>query len=39
MERNQKSRRPDALDILRERLARGEIDAEEYEARRKALDS
>jgi len=27
-----------ALDILKERLARGEIDPEEYEARRKALE-
>ena len=39
MERDQKSRRPDALDILRERLARGEIDPDEYEARRKVLES
>ena len=39
MERDQKSRRPDALDILKERLARGEIDPEEYEARRKVLES
>lgn len=28
-----------ALDILKERLARGEIDPEEYEARKKALES
>jgi len=27
-----------ALDILKERLARGEIDPEEYEARRKVLE-
>ena len=30
-------RRTDALDILKERLARGEIDPEDYEARRKHL--
>ena len=34
-----KSSKSSALDILKERLARGEIDPEEYEARRKALDS
>ncbi|PQO22934.1 hypothetical protein C2I36_10490 [Rhodobacteraceae bacterium WD3A24] len=28
----------EALEILRERLARGEIDPEEYEARRKVLE-
>jgi len=28
----------DALDILKDRLARGEIDPEEYEMRRKALE-
>ncbi len=39
IERNEMSRRPDALEILRERLARGEIDPEEYEARRKVLKS
>jgi putative membrane protein len=39
MERDGKVRQPDALDILKERLARGEIDPEEYQARRKALDS
>lgn len=39
MERDGKTHRPDALDILKERLARGEIDAEEYQARRKALES
>lgn len=39
MERDRRSRRPDALEILRERLARGEIDPEEYEARRKVLES
>ncbi|MZR15005.1 hypothetical protein GQE99_18450 [Maritimibacter sp. DP07] len=31
------SRAPDAVDILRERLARGEIDVEEFEARKAAL--
>ena len=30
--------KPSALDILKERLARGEIDPEEYRARRKALE-
>ncbi len=39
MQRDRKSRRPDALEILKERLARGEIDLDEYEARRKALES
>lgn len=40
MERDGKGRGKsrDAHDILRERLARGEIDPEEFEARRKALD-
>lgn len=28
-----------ALDILRERLAKGEIEPEEFETRRKALES
>ncbi|WP_102225420.1 SHOCT domain-containing protein [Acidimangrovimonas sediminis] len=38
MERNGAPRGPAALDILKERLAKGEIDPEEYEARRKALE-
>ena len=38
MERDRTSRNS-ALDILKERLARGEIDPEEYEARKKALES
>lgn len=38
IERNPGARRPDALDILKERLARGEIDPAEYEARRKVLE-
>lgn len=29
----------DALDILRERLAKGEIEPEEFDTRRKALES
>ena len=31
--------RPTALDVLRERYARGEIDKEEYEERRKTLST
>ncbi len=31
-------RRSDALDILKERLARGEIDVEDFETRRKHLE-
>ncbi|WP_439155352.1 SHOCT domain-containing protein [Yoonia sp.] len=31
------AKRTDALEILRQRLAKGEIDPEEFEARRKAL--
>lgn len=38
IERGATTRRPDALDILKERLARGEIDPAEYEARRKVLE-
>jgi putative membrane protein len=30
--------RPDALDVLRERYARGEIDEAEFEARRRVLE-
>ncbi|HEV2415144.1 MAG TPA: SHOCT domain-containing protein [Candidatus Dormibacteraeota bacterium] len=29
--------RQDAIDVLKERFARGEIDAEEYEGRRRVL--
>ena len=32
-------KRSSALDILQDRLARGEIDAEEYQARKNALDA
>ncbi len=32
------STRPDALEILRERYARGEIDADEYNIRRRELE-
>jgi len=32
------ARRADPLDILKERLARGEIDVDEYERRRRALE-
>ena len=36
----QQSERPDqALEILKQRYAEGEIDTEEYEARRRALDN
>lgn len=38
MERDHK-RSNSALDILKERLARGEIEPEEYEARRKVLEA
>ena len=34
----QKNGTSSALDILKERLAKGEIDPEEYQARRKALE-
>jgi putative membrane protein len=30
---------PDPLDVLRDRFARGEIDAEEYERRRHVLEA
>jgi putative membrane protein len=33
------ARKNDALETLKQRLARGEIDIEDYEARRKALES
>lgn len=33
------SRRQSALDILKDRLAKGEIDTEDYEARRKVLEA
>jgi putative membrane protein len=33
-----KDKRSSALDILQERLARGEIDADEYQIRKKALE-
>jgi putative membrane protein len=34
-----RSRSEDALDILKERFARGEIDQSEYERRRRLLDA
>ena len=36
---NMRSRGENALDILKERLARGEIDQNEYEQRRRLLDA
>jgi putative membrane protein len=36
-ERSGDAQRPDALTILRERLARGEVTVEEYEQRRRHL--
>ena len=33
-----KERRRDALDVLEERFARGEIDEQEFEARRRTLE-
>ncbi|MDE3027113.1 MAG: SHOCT domain-containing protein [Paracoccaceae bacterium] len=38
MDRNQGGRTSNAMGILKERLARGEIDSAEYEARRKILE-
>lgn len=38
IERGPGQSRSNALDILKERLAKGEIDPEEYQARRKALE-
>ncbi|HUB47177.1 MAG TPA: SHOCT domain-containing protein [Acetobacteraceae bacterium] len=35
--RGAKHKQPDALEILRQRYARGEIDRDEYEERRKVL--
>ena len=35
---SRKGRSSSALEILQERLARGEIDTEEYQARKKALE-
>lgn len=37
--RSRDQARSDAIDILRERFARGEIDEEEFHARRKTLES
>ena len=34
-----RSRRQDALDILKERFARGEIDQDEYQKRRRLLQA
>ncbi|HEY0721990.1 MAG TPA: SHOCT domain-containing protein [Gammaproteobacteria bacterium] len=36
--RSSGSRRPDAVDILKERYARGEISLEEYEERKRNLE-
>ncbi|OOY05404.1 hypothetical protein B6V73_19105 [Thioclava sp. JM3] len=38
MERGPSRSQSTALDVLKERLAKGEIDPEEYQARRKALE-
>jgi len=38
-DRDAKQNKPDAMDILKERLAKGEIDPEDYAARRKTLES
>lgn len=38
-DRNDTGPKADAMDILRERFARGEIDEEEFERRRKTLES
>ena len=37
--RNEVPARPSALDVLKERFARGEIDREEYDERRRVLES
>ena len=38
-DRDAKQKKPNALDVLNERLARGDIEPEDYEARRKILES
>ena len=37
--RDERRARPDALEILDERFARGEIDEDEYRQKRRVLDS
>lgn len=39
LDRDAQPRRPTALEILQQRLAKGEIEPEDYEARRKLLES